>query len=302
MGVGVTESHMGDTIRGDRVSIDGAGKYDDVDCETFEVNGTGTVSGDLVATTATVNGTAKVGGRVDATAFEIDGTAKVGERVYAETVEVDGTTKFRDDLTADRATVDGTAKIGGDASVDEFRADGTLKVAGNLDGHDVEADGTIKVEGSLVASDARFDGTAKVGGLTDVTDLAVDGTGKFGDVNADALTATGSLRADDVVARTFDLTVHDESRADAVRATDVAVRRREGGPSLAGKLLGSGDPVFEVGTVEGETVELDGTEADTVVGDRVTLGPHAAVDTVYTDDLDADPDADVGDVLPREEY
>jgi cytoskeletal protein CcmA (bactofilin family) len=302
MVVAVRVSHMSDTNGGDRITINGAGTYDTVDCERFEVNGTGKVSGDVYATAATINGTAKVGGRVDATTLDVDGTAKVGDAVHAERVAVDGTAKFRQDVTADEVAVDGTTKVTGDASGSEFGVDGTLKVGGNLDGHDVEIDGTAKVSGSLVAADATVDGTVKVGGLTDVTDLEVDGSGKFGDVNADVVAATGALRAGDVAARTFDLALKSESQARTVRASEVDVRRREGAASIGKKLLGRGDPVFDVETVEGERVALDATNAETVVADRVTLGPDATVDVVYSDDVDADPGADVGDVRPREAY
>ncbi len=285
MGVAVADSHMGDTIRGERISIDGAGSYDEVDCETFNVNGTGKVSGDLYATTVDVDGTAKVGGRVDAVDLDVDGTAKVDGDVRGETVEVDGTAKFATNLSADHLAVDGTAKVGG-----------------NLDGHEVEADGTLKVSGSLVAADAQIDGTVKVGGVTDATTLAIDGTGTFGDVNADECSVAGSVRADSVSARTVDVTVEGRSTVGSVRATEVSVRPGDGSRSLASKLLGGdGERVFEVDTVEAESVELDATRAGTVVGDVVTLGPDAEVDVVYTDDLDA-ADATVGDVRPREEY
>jgi|AntDeeMinimDraft_5_1070356.scaffolds.fasta_scaffold00348_20 cytoskeletal protein CcmA (bactofilin family) len=284
MGVAVADGHMGDTIRGERISIDGAGTYDEVDCEEFVVNGSGKVSGDLYATTVDIDGTAKVGGLVDAVDLDVDGTAKVEGDVRGETASVDGTAKFANSLSADRLAVDGTAKVGG-----------------NLDGHDVEADGTLKVSGSLVAADARFDGTLKVGGVTDATTLTVDGTGAFDDVNADEFSATGSVRADSVSARTVDVTVEGRSKVGSVEATEVRVRPGEGARSLASKLLGDGDRVFEVDTVEAETVELDATHAGTVVGDSVTLGPDAEVDVVYTDDLDG-ADATVGDVRPREEY
>ncbi|WP_336036474.1 hypothetical protein [Halobacterium yunchengense] len=293
---------MGDTTSGDAVTVNGAGTYDSVDCETFEVNGTGKVSGDVLATTATVNGTAKVGGRVDVGTLDVDGTAKVEGGVRGEAVGVDGTAKFRSDVTADRVEIDGTTKVGGDASGSEFTADGTLKVGGNLDGHDVEVDGTAKVSGSVVAADAFFDGTVKVGGLTDVTDLGVDGTGKFGDVNADVFAASGTLRAGEVRARSFEFAVGDRSEADSVRATDASVHRGSGGSSLGRKLLGRDDPVFEVGTVEAETAALDAVDAETVVADSVTLGPDADVGVVYTDDLEDDPEATVGSVRPREDY
>ncbi|WP_232686181.1 hypothetical protein [Halobacterium zhouii] len=293
---------MGDTVRGDTIRIDGTGKYDTVDVEEFRVNGTGKVSEDLYAGAASINGTGKVGGHADVGELDVDGTVKIEGNVRAETVEVDGTGKFGGDVAADELGGDGTVKIGGDASVDHLRADGTTKVGGNLDGHHVESDGTMKVGGSLVASDARFDGTGKVRGLTDVTELGVDGTGKFGDVNAETLTAKGSLRAEDVNARVFDLALDGDSEADSVRGTQIHVRRRESDSSLGSKLLNRGDPVFEVGVVEGETVELDATRAETVVGDGVTLGPDVNAETVYTDDLDAHDDATVGDVRPRDDY
>ena len=287
MGVAVAERHMGDTIRGERISINGAETYDEVDCEEFHVNGTGTVSGDLYATTVDVDGTANVGGRVDAVDVDIDGTTKADSDVRGETVTVDGTAKFASNLSADHLAIDGTAKVGG-----------------NLDGHGVEADGTLKVSGNLVAADARFDGTVKVGGVTDATTLTVDGAGEFGDANADEFAASGSVYADSVSARTVDVTVEGRSEVGAVHGTDVAVRAGDRSRSLASKLLNAGqkdEQVFAVDTVEGETVELDATRAGTVVGDSVTLGPDAEVDVVYTDDLDA-ADATVGDVRPREEY
>ena len=293
---------MGDTVRGETVRIDGAGKYDTVDVEAFRVNGTGKVSEDLYATEARIAGTAKIGGHADVCDLDVDGTVKIDGDVRAETIEIDGSAKFRSDVAADNLAGDGTTKIGGDASVDHLHADGTMKVGGNLDGHDVESDGTMKVGGSLVASDASFDGTGKVRGLTDVTELSVDGAGKFGDVNADTVTVRGSIRAADVNARVFDLSFDGDSEADSVRGAEIRVERRDGWSSLGKKLLNRGDPVFEVGVVKGETVSLDATHAETVVGDHVTLGPDARVATVYTDDLDAHADANVGDVRPRDEY
>jgi cytoskeletal protein CcmA (bactofilin family) len=296
---------MGNTFRGDTIRIDGAGKYDTVDVEQFRVNGTGKVAEDLYAGDARIAGTAKVGGRADVGDLDVDGTVKIEGHVRAETIELDGTGKFGGDVAADSLSGDGTTKIGGDASVDHLRADGTMKVGGNLDGHEVESDGTMKVSGSLVASDARFDGTGKVRGLTDVTELSVDGTGKFDDVNADTLTGKGSFRAADVNAGTFDLSLGGDSAADSVRGTEVRVRRRDSSSASLGKKLlnlSGDDPVFEVGVVEGETVELDATRAETVVGERVTLGADADVETVYTDSLDDHADATVGDVRPREEY
>lgn len=298
---GDTGGHMGDTIRGDDVAITGTGTYDDVDCDRFRVNGTGKVSGDLLAETATVNGTASVGGDAEVTTLDSDGTLTVSGAVRAETVELGGTAKVSGDLHADEATVDGTGKVGGDASVDHVVADGTLNVSGNLDGHDVAGDGTVKIGGSVVAADARFDGTVKIGGLTDATELSVDGTGKFGDVNAETCGVTGRIVANAVSARTFDLELQGASEISTLDADEVRVAESDASRSLGARLLGREDRVLEVDTVVGETVDLDATTADTVVGERVTLGPDADVGTVYADELDAD-DATVAEVRAFEEY
>lgn len=47
---------------------------------------------------------------------------------------------------------------------------------------------------------------------------------------------------------------------------------------------------------------MDATDAATVVGEHVTLGPDTDVAVVYTDDLDADPTASVGEHRPFEAY
>lgn len=275
--------HMGDTTR-DRVSIDGSASYDRVDCDVFDVDGTGKVDGDVSADEVSIDGTAKVDGRVDAGTLDVDGTAKAGGDVHSERVEVDGTAKF-----------------GGALSADALRVDGTGKVTGNLDGHDVAVDGTLKVSGSLVAATAAFDGSVKVGGLTDVTELEVDGTAKLADANVDSLFGDGGVHAASVTAGTFDLTVKGRSEIDELAATDVFVRDGGRSESIVGKLLG-GERVFEVGTVEAETAELDATRADVVAAESLALGPDTEVGTVYSDNLDAHPDAEVGEERPFDEF
>lgn len=292
---------MGETIQ-DTVHVIGTGAYEYVDCERFRVDGTATVDGDAFAAVASVNGTATVGGRLDAGEVDADGSVTVAGDVRAETVTVDGAGEFRGDVGADRLAADGTARIGGDASVDHIDADGSTAVGGNLDGHEVQSDGSLTVDGNVVAARAAFDGSVAVEGLTDVTELAVDGSGTFGDVNADAVTVEGRLRAGEVAARTFEFTVQGDSEADAVEGTEITVRRGEEGSSLLEGILDPGDPAFEVDTVSGEVVDLDAVRADVVAGERVVLGPDAEVGVVYADDLDADDGASVGDVRAYEDY
>ncbi|MFC5972182.1 hypothetical protein ACFPYI_12650 [Halomarina salina] len=259
---------MTELDRGERVSVDGIGSFDDVDCETFDVDGTCSVAGDVLADRVLVDGATDVGGRVDARELDADGSLTVAGVVHVDVVHLDGATE----------------------------------VGGNLDVHEVDGDGATEIAGSLVASGARFDGTVAVGGLTDVTTLTVDGVGRFDDVNADAFTVDGALHAGDVAADSFEFDVHDDSTAETVSGAEIRVRRGDHDPSLLARFVGSDDGTFTVGTVEGGTVALDATDAETVVGEHVTLGPDADVAVVYTDDLDADPAASVGEVRSFDAY
>lgn len=258
---------MSDTARRDSISVSGSSSYDSVDCETFDVSGKATVS----------------------------------ENVRADDVDVSGKATVGGDLESQDVETTGKLDVGGSAAADQLTVSGKVDVGGNLDGHDVDVSGKLSVGGSLVAAEASTSGKVDVGGLTDVTELTVGGTGKFGDVNVETFAGAGRVDADEFHAESFELTLDGRSTVDELTATDVVVRDSSQSGSFLRRLLGS-DGVLEVGTVEAETVELDGTRADTVAAERVTLGEDAEVDTVYADDLDAHADATVGERRDYAEY
>lgn len=268
MYIPITETGMNELDREECVSVDGIGQFDEVDCETFDIDGTCNVNGDVFADHVTVDGTLSVGGGLDAHDLETDGALSVGRDVH----------------------------------VDIVRIDGAVDVGGNLDAHGVTVDGALDVSGSVVAAEMHVDGAVSVAGVTDVTTLDLDGAGVFADVNVETFTGDGALDADDVTASTFSFDVGGRSSADSLTATDIRVSRGEHDPSLVERVVRSAPETFTIGTVEGVTVTLDATTAETVVGEHVTLGPESSVDVVYTDDLTADPEAEVGEVRAYAAY
>jgi cytoskeletal protein CcmA (bactofilin family) len=267
MGVAVDRGGMSDNARRNRVSVSGSSSYDSLDCETLDVSGKATVSRDLLADEVDVSGKATVGGDLE-----------------SQDVETTG-----------KLTVDGSA------ATDALTVSGKVAVGGNLDGHDVDASGKLDVDGSLVAAEASVSGKVEVGGLTDVTDLTVGGAGAFADVNVETFAGAGKVDADEFAADRFELTVDGRSTVGSLTASEVVVRDSDESGSFLRRLLGS-DGVLDVGTVEGETVDLNATRADTVVGDAVALGPDAEAGTVYADDLDVHDDATVGEIRDRADY
>ena len=289
---------MSETAPEDTVRVVGTETFDQIDCERFRVDGTATVHGVLRTDDATINGNASVGGSLDAGEVTADGSLTVDGDGHARAATIDGAGTFGGRLAVDLLRVDGSVTVEADASADHVAVDGSATVGGNLDGHEVECDGTLSVEGTVVAAELAVDGRVAVDELTDVADLSVDGTATYGDVNAERVTTDGRLDAGEVSAQQFELTLHADSAAEAVDATEVAVRRGESGDGL----LGGGGGTLEVGVVTGETIELDATRAETVAGERVTLGPDVEVAVVYADDLSADDAATVGEVRASDEY
>ncbi|MFB6198857.1 MAG: hypothetical protein ABEI52_11425 [Halobacteriaceae archaeon] len=207
----------------------------------------------------------------------------MGKTVTGDKVTVNGSETY-DLVDCETFSVNGATTINGDLHANRVNVNGSATIGGNLDAHEVTIKGSATIDGSVVASEATFMGSASVGELTDVTDLSIRGAGTFQNVIADE----------------FDLILGDTTEADSVRATNVKAGRQEESSFLK-RILNVGSPIFEVGVVEGETVDLDDTRAETIVGKRVTLGSNVEVDTVYVDELDA-PDSTIGEVRDRDEY
>lgn len=276
---------MARTSGDDTIRLNGSASRDDVDAERFEVDGTATVERDVRAREVSVDGALDVGGALEGEEVDLDGSATVGGDTRAEYLAVDGSGTFE-----------------GALSVDHLDADGSTTVAGTLDGHEIESDGSTTIEGNLVANEAEFDGSVTVDGLAEVTDLDVDGSGTFGDVGAGTVEVVGAIDADAVTADRVEVELGGDATVDSIVGGEVLVRRRELPHSILSWFLNRGEPILRAGTIEGSTVEVDATDAETVAAPTVELGPDVAVDVVYADDLDADEGAIVGDVRPHSEY
>lgn len=303
MGVAGAVSGMDGTTQDGRIRIDGRESYESVDCQAFVVDGLADVSESLLADEVTVDGQLSVGARLDAGVLEVDGQTRITGDLVADDVTVDGQLEVGDRADVGAVEVDGQAEVSGDLSSDRVRVDGVTTVSGNLDAHDVIVEGSLETSGNLVAASVRIEGSASVGGLTDVTDLEVAGSTSFDTVNVDSFLGDGAVAAGDVSATRFELVVEGRSVVDTLESDEVVVRTgEEDRDGIVRKLLGSGERVFEAGTVEADTVELESTRADVVVGERVTLGRDTEVGTVYADECEAHPGAVVGTRKPLDAF
>ena len=210
--------------------------------------------------------------------------------VDCETFSAAGVTNVDGDVDADDVSLKGVTNVGGDVTVDSFVSKGTTKITGALDADDATAKGTTAIDGDVK-----------------VTTLDVKGSARFGDVSADSFSAKGALTLADLSAEEVEIrgTVEattvdaeelfielgdDESTVETIDATTVTVERdRE-----------RHDGRLKVGRVSGDTVSIEHTIADEVIGETVSLGPGAHVGVVRAEELNVDERATVERTEERE--
>ncbi|MFT0802577.1 polymer-forming cytoskeletal protein [Bacillus swezeyi] len=126
------------------VELNGKGTVNgDVDCKRLLCNGTGTVNGNVKADTVKISGHAKMNGGITASSVRIDGSAKVEGDVSADKLKISGYAGLSGHVKGDELMIRGKASIGKDCEVEHFSAEGYFTIGGLLNAEQIE----IKVHG-----------------------------------------------------------------------------------------------------------------------------------------------------------
>jgi cytoskeletal protein CcmA (bactofilin family) len=197
---------------------------------------------------------------VRAPAWRVRGFAKVLRSVDAGDVEVTGTLVVGGPLTAERLTVHGALDAHGPVAVT-----GRLFVRGSLD-----AGATVRAGDATVRGPLRAAGEATVDG-----ELRVHGSLRAAGVRAGRLAVHGTAEVPGTLAAaSVDLDLTGDSTIAAVQGREVRVR----GPAVnvVRRVLGK-EVVVAVGSIEGETVTVEGSRIALVRSPSIVLGPGAHV-------------------------
>src|SRR5579871_4898795 len=190
---------------------------------------------------------------------------------------VRGGAKVLGDVEVETAILQGIVSIRGTVRAQSFRVDGTLdtsstvQVAGPLEVH-----GTAASHGSVQAGSWELNGSGKVGGELTVT-AAAHWKGHLevaGGLTAGSVEFEGTLAASgDLVAPTIVGRLKGASHVANIRASRLTLTR----PGLL--------PPMQTGAltavrIDGQTVHLEGVEAELVKAEHVTLGPGCHIAAV----------------------
>ncbi|WP_151734563.1 hypothetical protein [Paenibacillus tengchongensis] len=199
-------------------------------------------------------------------------------------VRLEGMSTIHGPLQARMLKADGMMTLDADVLAAEMDADGKLTVKGNLEGGRLTLDGMLSVHGDLRCGTLQLNGMSDVKGGCDVEELRGEG----------GFTVGGLLSAGMV-----DFMLQGQGKAERIGARSLVIRRS---PRAArSKLLSGLFPKFKAGLkaelIEGESVQLEYTEAGVVTGGTVSIGPGCDIGLVeYRDTVHIHPEARVGKV------
>ncbi|MDO3662893.1 polymer-forming cytoskeletal protein [Bacillus sp. C28GYM-DRY-1] len=115
------------------VEINGSGTVaGDVECDTFSFNGTGTADGSVKAKAVTISGSGKIHGDVEAKFIRINGTGIIEGEVSAKQLKIAGSTTIGGTVKADNIVISGKAVMEADCETETFQSEGKCKVSGLL--------------------------------------------------------------------------------------------------------------------------------------------------------------------------
>ncbi|MEN1937880.1 polymer-forming cytoskeletal protein [Paenibacillus sp. 102] len=124
-----------------KVQLNGKGTVNgNIDCDDFECNGSGNVNGDLKSERTRISGSGKVDGKVDTENMRIDGKATITKDVKANNLKIAGKGTIGGTLKGEELKICGQATIDGNCEVDIFSSEGQFTVGGLLSADEIDID------------------------------------------------------------------------------------------------------------------------------------------------------------------
>lgn len=225
---------------------------------------------------------------------DVSGSAHIDGDIVCEKFEVSGSVKVAGGVSCEWCRVSGSARIEGNVTAGEFRASGSASVEGNLDAKELHASGSAKAEGDVtVENEMKISGSGSFGGAIRARTVRSSGSLRAGKgIECEALTLAGAFDVGGLInAGNADIELAGQSRLDEIGGEKITVRRR-GILNVLGIQIPFLTGTLTAGTIEANSVELEGTRAKVVRGAEVVIGPGCEIDRVeYSKSLDVAEDA-----------
>ncbi|MFT4413980.1 polymer-forming cytoskeletal protein [Fredinandcohnia humi] len=116
-----------------KVIINGKGTvHGDVECESFQLSGSGTVNGSMKGNKGRISGTGTIEGDIEFDTFSIEGSGGIQKDATIKSMTISGKGSIGGSLKGDEVKIRGKAAIKGDCESDVFKGEGGFTVGGLL--------------------------------------------------------------------------------------------------------------------------------------------------------------------------
>lgn len=249
------------------LSISGAGVVAGGEYGCVKFSGSGRVDGDLKCDELRCSGSVKVAGGVECSGeIRVSGSFKAEGSVRSDDLRISGSCHIDGGFHGGNLTSSGGLHIGDAAVAGDVSCSGGCAVGGNFHAQKIKASGKLTVEGDCEAEQ----------------------------LEAWGLEVKGLLNCGSVLIHLDNC----DGRAGEIGGETIRILREKTGNRGwvigIGRVHSRGYGTFYTDTIEGDTVELENTEAKTVRGATVVIGAGCRIDTVeYSGTLRVDPEAAV---------
>ncbi|MCM3737219.1 polymer-forming cytoskeletal protein [Bacillus cytotoxicus] len=230
-------------MKTDDLIINGYGKSNGGQFRNVQLNGSGTVNGD-----------------VECVAFECNGSGRVNGDIKAEKVKISGSGKIDGKIDALQMSIDGSGSIQQDAVLKKIKISGKGTIGGNVSGEEMKICGKAIIDGNCEVDSFKAEGQFTVGGLLSADDIFID--------------------------------MHGECKAKEIGGQTINIKYRKSPLSWLIKTMFN--PRLETELLEGDNINVEYTNANTIRGNNVAIGPNCEINLVeYTGVCEIDKNANV---------
>lgn len=190
--------------------------------------------------------------------------------------------------------VSGSGRINGSVTCADLHCSGSATAEGDvISSGDVKCSGSFHGSGKVEAALVSCSGSAKVDGGIKADTIKADGAIKAANMEAERIVVSGACGVPGLMnAETIEIKLGGRCTVGSIGCGKLTVKPGIGCERF---LLGcKRDDLLEVGTIEGDEIELENTTADIVRGKNIIIGKNCTIKTVeYSQNLTVNPSSEV---------
>ena len=221
----------------------------------------------------------------------ISGAGKISSDVKCAELRCSGAAKVHGSVQcAGEIHSSGACKIGGSASCESLSTSGSFRIQGDLDARQyLHASGSVEVGGRLTAGEVETSGAVEAGSVHCGTYKSAGSCRIHGDLEAESAVLAGAVEIGGLLnAETVDISTSCAVHIGAIGGSRIHITQKDIKALFGFIRMASG--CARIGSIEGDTIELEYVEAEIVRGKYVRIGEGCRIGTVeYGENLEAEP-------------